>query len=323
MDIQDLDPIDNNNQDNWPEGTMKVQDVNDAGRADEGLLARWFIDTNGSKITAGTATAYTVSGDRTTSAYYDGLMITAEIHLENTGAATLNLDSLGAADIVKNGGDALEAGDLPAGHIAMFVYRGTDWNLIAVKIGTAGTKDVGTAVGDVVQLEDVGGNAGLPAVDGSQLTGIPANSILQTQRTEKTTSQTITSEIPTDNTIPQQTEGDEVFTVSITPSDTANILEIDVLLNIGFEGSTGGVIASLFQDATADALQTGYGNIANNALMSQVRIYHRMTAGTVSATTFKIRAGKVGTTGYINRRASSDLFGGTLVSSITVRELTV
>ena len=32
--------------------------------------------------------------------------------------------------------------------------------------------DVGTEIGDIVQLEDVGGNAGLPAVDGSQLTGV-------------------------------------------------------------------------------------------------------------------------------------------------------
>ena len=38
--------------------------------------------------------------------------------------------------------------------------------------GTAATADTGTAIGDVVVLEDVDGSAGLPAVDGSQLTGI-------------------------------------------------------------------------------------------------------------------------------------------------------
>ena len=41
-------------------------------------------------------------------------------------------------------------------------------------LGTSAVEDVGTAIGDVVQLEDVGGNAALPAVDGSQLTGLPA-----------------------------------------------------------------------------------------------------------------------------------------------------
>jgi hypothetical protein len=39
-------------------------------------------------------------------------------------------------------------------------------------LGTAASKDAGSAVGEVVLLGDVGGNAALPAVDGSQLTGI-------------------------------------------------------------------------------------------------------------------------------------------------------
>ena len=129
--IQDLNKVDDDNTQNWPEGTQKVKEVNNAGRADEGMLARWFADWNGSKITAGTATAYTITSDTVPTAYYDGFLLVAEIHVENTGAATLNADSLGAVNIVKNGGEALEAGDLPAGHIAIFVYRGTDFNLIA------------------------------------------------------------------------------------------------------------------------------------------------------------------------------------------------
>lgn len=37
-------------------------------------------------------------------------------------------------------------------------------------LGTAANEDTGVDIDDVVQLEDVGGSAGLPAVDGSQLT---------------------------------------------------------------------------------------------------------------------------------------------------------
>jgi hypothetical protein len=39
-------------------------------------------------------------------------------------------------------------------------------------LGTAAALDVGATIGDVVQLEDVGGNPSLPAVDGSQITGL-------------------------------------------------------------------------------------------------------------------------------------------------------
>ena len=43
-------------------------------------------------------------------------------------------------------------------------------------LGTAALEDVGTTIGDVVQLEDIGGGvAGLPAVDGSQLTGVASS----------------------------------------------------------------------------------------------------------------------------------------------------
>jgi len=43
-------------------------------------------------------------------------------------------------------------------------------------LGTAATEDHGTATGDLVILENVGGVAGLPAVDGSQLVNITATS---------------------------------------------------------------------------------------------------------------------------------------------------
>ena len=39
-------------------------------------------------------------------------------------------------------------------------------------LGTAAALNVGSTIGDVVQLEDVGGNPSLPAVDGSQVTGL-------------------------------------------------------------------------------------------------------------------------------------------------------
>lgn len=69
----------------------------------------------------------------------------------------------------------------------LLVRRSTDWYEVARNfgadaaaarafygLGSAAVEDVGTATGDVVQLEDVGGSPGLPAVDGSQLTGINA-----------------------------------------------------------------------------------------------------------------------------------------------------
>ena len=52
-------------------------------------------------------------------------------------------------------------------------HTGTQTLATISNAGTAAAQDVGTAVGNVVQLYNVGGNPGLPAVDGSQLTNLP------------------------------------------------------------------------------------------------------------------------------------------------------
>jgi hypothetical protein len=48
----------------------------------------------------------------------------------NTGAATLDLNSLGAKSIVKGDGTALSSGDIPAGSVQLLNYNGTNWQVI-------------------------------------------------------------------------------------------------------------------------------------------------------------------------------------------------
>ena len=43
----------------------------------------------------------------------------------NTGAATVNINSLGVKSITKNGATALSAGDIPSGGMIRIVYDGT------------------------------------------------------------------------------------------------------------------------------------------------------------------------------------------------------
>lgn len=109
--IKDLSILDANNTARWPEG-QSVMSLNDAGRADEGMIARWEKDTNYSLITAGSATAYTLLSNRSISSYYSGLVMKVRAHVANTGAATLNINSIGAKDLVRMNGDALVNGDI-------------------------------------------------------------------------------------------------------------------------------------------------------------------------------------------------------------------
>lgn len=76
---------------------------------DEAKLKRGTVNY---AVTAGTADAYTVTLPYVPSGYVDGLLVNAYIHATNTGAATVNVNSLGVKSVKLQGGGAPLAGDL-------------------------------------------------------------------------------------------------------------------------------------------------------------------------------------------------------------------
>lgn len=120
--IQDLDPVDANNTGRWPEN-MQYRNVNDAGRADEGIFARWYRDIDGSVVASGSSNAFAVTSNRTISSLANniGIMFTANHSI--TGAATLNLNGLGAKDIRRFNGQPLAAGDIISGQPVYVLFK--------------------------------------------------------------------------------------------------------------------------------------------------------------------------------------------------------
>lgn len=128
--------------------------------------------------------------------------------------------------------------------------------------------------------------------------------------------------IPLDDSIPQNGEGDEYMTLAITPASATNKLQIDVVF-MGSSNAANWLSAALFQDSTANALAatSSYESVAGGGQVLTIR--HTMTAGTTSATTFKVRAGRdasAGTTITFNGSVGGRLFGGVMASSITITE---
>lgn len=128
--INSLSTTDASNTARFPEG-MAPSAVNNAARALEGLIARWFKDQNGSLSTGGSANTYTLSANQTLSAYYDGLKLSFKVTPTNTGASTLNVDSVGAASIVKYGSTELASGDLTQGDKVTVIYDGTSFQVVS------------------------------------------------------------------------------------------------------------------------------------------------------------------------------------------------
>ena len=129
--IHDLEPVDADNTGRWPEG-MAPSRVNDAGRALEGILARWAADTDGSLRAAGTD-ALTVAAKRALTAYGDGLVVAFTAAGANTGAATLEVNGLGAKSLRRVDGAELEAGALKAGQKCIAIYDGANgyWQIVS------------------------------------------------------------------------------------------------------------------------------------------------------------------------------------------------
>jgi len=125
-----------------------------------------------------------------------------------------------------------------------------------------------------------------------------------------------------DDTIPQITEGDEYMTLAITPTSINNRLRIVVVINLS-SSVANALITALFQDATANALTVASESKATGE-KTCISFSYEMVAGTVSSTTFRVRAGapSAGTTTF-NGDGGTRKFGGVLASSITITEIQV
>lgn len=131
-----------------------------------------------------------------------------------------------------------------------------------------------------------------------------------------------TTYIPFDDTIPQNTEGDQYMSLAITPTNASNTLIIEAVGNYSFS-TTGRVAQAVFKSGTADALSVAAATLAAGGSTDTIISRHVMTAGTTSPITFTVRAGgdQSGYTTYFNGRSGARLFGGAWNSSITIYEI--
>jgi len=103
------------------------------------------------------------------------------------------------------------------------------------------------------------------------------------------TSATGTTTIPIDNTIPQNTEGNQFITGTYTPRLASNLLQVDYKLQLTTSAS-GVMAAPLFQDSVANALVTPFQSMIISERY-QLNGKYTAKAASTSATTFKVRAG--------------------------------
>lgn len=106
---------------------MAPNKINDSGRqvmadvaADQENLPRYYA-------AGGTANALTVTTSWPVTAYSDGQQLTIKASAANTGAITLNVDGVGASNVLKLDGNSHASGDISTGDVFTVVRVGSEW----------------------------------------------------------------------------------------------------------------------------------------------------------------------------------------------------
>lgn len=138
---------------NLPMGNNRITGLADATtRSDATTLAQMQDGGSLFAVDSGAADAYVAAFTPTIPALVDGMRIWVEISNTNTGASTLDVNSIGAKDIkLMNGADPI-ANQLVAGRIYGFIYDATadDFFLPNPSIPLFYSDDAGSAAGPII-----------------------------------------------------------------------------------------------------------------------------------------------------------------------------
>lgn len=153
---------------------------------------------------------------------------------------------------------------------------------------------------------------------------IATGMIVQVVVTTFSAAATGTTVIPSDDTIPQNTEGDQYMTQVITPKSATNRMFIEAKFQGAISVAPNDMTAALYQDATANAVAAGHTVVPTAGFMGVCMIGHDMVTGTTGATTFKVRGGSgSAATLTFNGSAGVRRYGGISFSYLKITEYKV
>jgi len=137
--------------------------------------------------TTGTANAYVLTTGLSLAAYVSGQSFLIKANFTNSGAATINVDTLGAKSLVKGASTALASGDITSGAIYHIAYDST--NFVVLNAGAGSYQPLDATLTALAALSWSSGNAltQFTAADTVSLTLTPSVTTVTTASTTSTT----------------------------------------------------------------------------------------------------------------------------------------
>jgi hypothetical protein len=190
--------------------------------------------------------------------------------------------------------------------ISTVTLNATSMSVTNIAITSLNTTSISSSVGEFT-LVKIGGNS--PSIFLGRATSV--------------TYVTASTDLPVDDSIPQITEGDQVLSVAVTPTNAASVLRITATLHVGASGA-GLVGAGLFIDATAGALSADATRVEGSTDVQDLIIEHAVSASNTTLRSYKIRIGPDAggpADSHLNGSGGGRYFGGVLTSMIEVVEI--
>ena len=273
-----------------------------------------------------------------------GGAINGAVEVDIASAATVDLDAANSNNVRITGTTTITAITLTNGRWRLVRFAAALTLTNGASLILPGGANITTAAGDTMLV--CGEAAGVVRVHHYTYANTVAGGgkVAQVVRATWSTYTAFTDTMPNDNTIPQNTEGAERFTGSITPRNASSTLLVEVELPVSLSiaitdgGDSVRIIAALFRDTTADAIAADMFGIrvesagtssGTNTLEGRIRLVVSVSAASTSSTTFKVRSGQavslVGAdtcvTAHNGLAGTGARFGGVQFSSMTITEI--
>jgi hypothetical protein len=137
---------------------------------------------------------------------------------------------------------------------------------------------------------------------------------------EYTANADLTTTIPADDTIPQNTEGTQILSVTIPPKTTTNRLRCRVQ-GAGSMSVTGVITAAIFRNGSADAIAASTHSIESASNIRPIISEVEYVPGTTSTVTISVRVGPNTGTMRLNGSNGARFFGGAFRATLVVEEI--
>lgn len=191
--------------------------------------------------------------------------------------------------------------------------------------GHAFLEQLSVAVASIQDQLNAAGTLGalssLDSIDRPHLaSGFGSIIIADTEIASTTVLVTCATNIPSDDTIPQSSEGNQVLAGSYTPVSGSSLLRIHIEVALGKDGNPQTqVCAALFQDSGTDAVATAIATLNAGYTQSVCFDYWLSSPAAGMAIAFAVNVGAGANTAYVNGNGSR-FYGGSMRSFMRVTE---